>query len=127
LTIRPRAQIAHTHCAGSCGLGRTALHLDQAHATIPGDGKPLMETETRDLSARRLRGLEQREVIRNLDFLAVDLDDCHALQSRIGNLPAPFEPYSAATIRGLTLCELRVNSSMRRSISGRKCRMRPWT
>ena len=56
---------------------RRALHLDQAHAAIAGDRQPLVEAEARDLGARRLAGLEQRVLRRDLDLDAVDDDLGH--------------------------------------------------
>src|SRR5882757_3522234 len=60
-------------------LGRTGLHLDQAHPAIAGDGKAFVVAEARDLDARQLTGLQDREAGRHLQLDAVDLDLGHCL------------------------------------------------
>src|SRR5262249_54372976 len=64
-------QIAHAHGARCLRL-RHADDLDQAHAAIAGDGKPLVEAKARNLRARGLARLEQGVLRRNVDLFAVD-------------------------------------------------------
>ena len=94
------------HRAGRDGL-RRFLDVDQAHAAVAGDRQALVEAEMRHLDADRLAGLEDREPVLDLDLASVDGELCHA----------PPLPQAACFLR----------SRMRRSISGRKCRIRPWT
>ena len=61
LAVRAGPAVAHAPGAGGDRL-RRALQLDQAHAAIAGDRQPLMEAEARDLGARLLARLQQREV-----------------------------------------------------------------
>src|SRR4051812_46137811 len=100
--------VGHRHGAARLRLGRAGLHLDKAHAAVAGDRQALVGAEARDLDAGHLAGLQDRDAGRHLVFLTVDLDYGHRL----------FAPYSAAS--------LSVRMRMRRSISGRKCRIRPW-
>src|ERR1700704_3428177 len=47
------------------GLGRRALHFDEAQAAIAGDRRALVIAEAGNLGARRFCRLHQREVVRN--------------------------------------------------------------
>src|SRR6185437_11090063 len=87
---------------------RRLLLLDEAHAAIAGDGEPLVVAEMRHLDAGMLAGLQHRRIGRNLDLDAVDLELRH-------------RPYSAACGAEARYC------AIRRSISGRKCRIKPCT
>ena len=82
-------------------LGRL-LHLDQAHAAVAGDRQPLVEAEMRHFLADRLQRLKQGQAAVDLVFAAVNGNRRHRAY--------------AATLR----------SRIRRSSSGRKCRIRPW-
>jgi hypothetical protein len=77
LAVGPGPAILHRVGAGGHGL-RGAFQLDQTHPAIARDGQPLVEAEARDLRARRLAGLEQRVLRRNIDLGAVDDDLGHA-------------------------------------------------
>src|SRR5690606_35585901 len=77
--VRAGANITHAHGAGRGRLWRAALHLDQTHAAVAGNRQTLVETETRNLGPGFLARLQQREMIRNLDFLTVNLQLCHRL------------------------------------------------
>ena len=87
--------------AGGDRLGRP-LHLHQAHAAVAGNRQPFVEAEMRHFLADRLQRLEQGQAPVDLMLFAVDGDRCHRAH--------------AATLR----CRIR------RSSSGRKCRIRPW-
>jgi hypothetical protein len=80
--------VRRRQCAGSLGLGRPRLHLDQAHPAIAGDGQPLMVAEARNLLARKLARLQHGRALRNLDLDAVDFDLGHASAHRAGCGPA---------------------------------------
>ena len=71
LAIRPGAEIVDRERAGGLRLGH-ALDLDQAHAAVAGDRQPLMIAKARDLYARLLAGLDQRDPILDLYGLAID-------------------------------------------------------
>jgi hypothetical protein len=60
------------------GLGRAALHLDQAHAAIAGDRQPLVKTEARHFRTGLLTRLQQRVVVRHFDLVSINLDLGHA-------------------------------------------------
>ena len=79
-------------------LGRSGLHLDQAHAAVAGDAQPLVIAEAGDFLAGQLAGLQDGGACRNFELYAVDFDLGH---------------YSAAS-------RTSARSAMRRSISGRK-------
>ena len=79
LAVRAGPAVAHAPGAGGDRL-RRAFELDEAHAAIAGDRQPLVEAEARDLGARRLAGLEQRVLRRNLDLDAVDDELGHRWQ-----------------------------------------------
>ena len=84
LAVAARAHVLDLHGAGGGGLGRAADHLDQTHAAVAGDAEPLVIAEARDLDARHLAGLQQREVGIDLDHHAVDGDGtqiAHAFSS----------------------------------------------
>jgi hypothetical protein len=55
------------------------LQLDEAHPAIAGDRQPLVEAEARDLRARLLAGLEERELGRDIDLDAIDDELGHDL------------------------------------------------
>ena len=76
LAVRAGPAVAHAPGAGRDRL-RRALQLDQAHAAIAGDRQPLVEAEARNLRARRLARLQQRELRRDVDLAAVDDDLGH--------------------------------------------------
>jgi hypothetical protein len=78
LAIWSGAQIAHAHGAGCGRLGRSALHLDQAHAAIAGNRQPLVKTEPRHLRTGLLTRLQQRVVVRHFDLVSINLDLGHA-------------------------------------------------
>src|SRR5690606_6877013 len=63
--------------AAGLGLGRSRLHLDQAHAAVAGDRQALVIAEARDLLPRPLGHLEHGHAGLELDFDAVDLGDGH--------------------------------------------------
>ena len=52
-------------------LGRSGLHLDQAHAAIAGDRQPLVIAEARDFLARKLARLKDGCAFGDLEFLSV--------------------------------------------------------
>src|SRR5262249_33907987 len=89
----------HAHGAARLRLGRTALHLDQAHAAVAGNGQPLVEAEARDFRTRLLSRLEQRVMVGDLYLFPVDLELSHYLS------PAVVAPLYAA-IRSGTLMPL---------------------
>ncbi len=77
LAVRAGPAVAHRPGARGDRL-RRALQFDQAHATVAGDRQALVETEARYLRTRRLARLQQRELRRDVDLGAVDLDLAHA-------------------------------------------------
>ncbi|MCY1171720.1 hypothetical protein D9M73_118410 [compost metagenome] len=95
--------------AGSLRLRRSGLHLDQAHAAIARDAQPFMIAEARDFLAGEFARLEHSGPGGNFNLDTIDFDNRH---------------YSAASIIGLNPPPR--FSVMRRSISGRKCLIRPW-
>ncbi len=72
LAIGAGAQIAHADGAACLGFGRAALHLDKAHAAVAGDRQPLVVAKARHFGSRRLAGLKQRVIRRDIDFDAVN-------------------------------------------------------
>ena len=85
--------------------------LDQAHAAIAGDRQALVEAEMRHLDAGLLAGLQHRRARRHLDLLP-------------SIVSFGMRAYSAARRAARRRRDIR---AMRRSISGRKCRIRPCT
>ena len=63
--------------AAGLRLGRSGLHLDQAHAAIAGDGQALMVAEAGDFLPRQLAGLQDGRARRHFEFYAVDFDFRH--------------------------------------------------
>src|SRR5262249_45473752 len=62
------------------GLGlRQALHLDKAHTTVAGDRQAFVIAEARNLGARELAGLQQRDAVLEIHFSAVDLELGHGV------------------------------------------------
>ena len=105
LAIRAGTQIAHAHRAGGSRLGRAALHLDEAHAAVAGDRQALVEAEARHFRACLFARLQQRVVIGNLDFPAVDLELRHYLSPLSRNAPAATASHAAnATSRTQSRC-----------------------
>ncbi len=64
-------QVVDAHGARGDGLGH-ADHLDEAHAAVAGDRQALVVAEARDLDARLLARLQQRDAVLDLDRLTVD-------------------------------------------------------
>jgi hypothetical protein len=71
LAIGAGPQIVHGKRAGGLRLGH-ALDLDEAHAAVAGDRQALMIAEARDLGARQLASLEQRQAVLGLGLDPVD-------------------------------------------------------
>src|SRR5690606_2078374 len=85
-------------------LRRAGGDLDETHAAIAGDRQAFMVAEARNFLPRHLARLQNGRALRNVEFYAI-----------YGN----FRHYSAAS-------NAPPFSRMRRSISGRKWRIRPW-
>ena len=76
-----RQAVLERHRAGRLDL-RDALDLDQAHAALADDREARVVAEVRDVDAGELRGVDEVEVLRDLDRLAVEDDRERVLRRR---------------------------------------------
>src|SRR5690606_35897946 len=88
-------------------LRRSTLHFNQAHTAVSGDGKPFVETETRDFRARGFGSLKERIVIGYFDLCAVNLDLCHRLSKPAAQAASSRSQTLALPLFGMAFSENR--------------------
>ena len=104
--------VGHRHGAGGDRLRRRLLDLDQAHAAIAGDRQALVVAEARDFDAQ----LPRRPAARWCRS-ATSTSMPSMVSFAMRPTPPPAAPARAAAL---------VLRRCARSITGRKCRIRPW-